>query len=179
MALPEKKKGNLYPGYDYNSSLWPVKEHFFRDFEFHWDHIDSGNCVVQVLSLLTGDKMMDLADRINTQDPHSWSESLKPHGLKLAYCPTDVRKLSFYMEELINHDDLFLLCYYTVRASVDILSDPDEKGWICGSHIVVLHRSRILSPTLKMSRDARNHPCNGMHTKRIFRVVPAGHPRGL
>ncbi len=66
--------------------------------------------------------------------------------MKLAYCPTDVRKIRFYVPELLALDDLFTLSYYTPPDSRSILADPGEDGWVCGSHIVVLHRDEVLDP---------------------------------
>jgi hypothetical protein len=99
--------------------------------------------------------------------------TLQPYGMKLAYCPMDVRKLKFYM------DDLFTLSYYTSLDSEDILGDPDSKGWVTGYHIVILHRDKILDPAAGTAIPARGHYCNNYHTKRIFRIVSSNHIRGL
>ncbi len=128
--------------------------------------------------MLTNQQPEYFYDKINTQDPISWSDALKEFGMKLAYCPFDVRKLKFYMEELIELDDLFLLCYYSPTDS-SILRDPDERGWICGSHVVILHRDKILDPATGTVTPAHEHPCNDHHVKRLFRVVPESHHRGL
>ena len=90
--------------------------------------------------------------------------------MKLAYIPFDARKLKFYMDELVSLDDLFLLSYYS-GLSLEILRDPDENGWVCESHVVILHRDQIIDPASGESRPAFDHWCNGCHTKRIFRVV--------
>lgn len=116
--------------------------------------------------------------KLNTQDPVSWSEALKPFGMKLAYVPFDARKLWFYVEELVHLDDLFLLSYYS-GMSLEILRDPAENGWVCESHVVILHRDQIIDPQLGESRYAFDHWCNSCHTKRLFRLVPLNHPRGL
>jgi hypothetical protein len=128
---------------------------------------------------MTGADPEELQEEINTQDPTSWSDVIRLWGMKLAYCPSDTRKLRFFMEELIALDDLFTLSYYTAPEPATILRDPDESGWICGSHIVVLHRDRILDPSRGDSMDAREHRCNNRYTKRIFRVVPKNYFRGL
>lgn len=116
---------------------------------------------------------------MNTQDPVSWSVALRDSGLKLAYCPTDARKLMSYLPELLGIDDLFTLSFYTPRDPGDVLRDPDERGWVCGSHIVIMHRAIILDPASGTLSDANSHPCCNMHTKRIFRVVPTAHERGI
>ncbi len=116
---------------------------------------------------------------MNTQDPASWSEALKPYGMKLAYCPMDARRLKFYLPELLALDDLFTLSYYSPADGSEILKDPNGNGWVCGSHIVLLHRSLIYDPARGDCLEAERHPCGEKFTKRIFRVVPAGHPRGL
>ena len=116
---------------------------------------------------------------MDTQNPSTWSKVLQPHGMKLAYCPMDVRKLKFYMDELIAMDDLFTLSFYTPVDPNDILHDPDSTGWITGSHILILHRDQILDPQTGTITSAREHYCNECHTKRIFRVVPCDHACGL
>lgn len=129
--------------------------------------------------MLTGKNPEDFQnDKVNTQDPNSWSDSLKPYGMKLAYCPTDVRKLKFYMDGLIKLNDLFLLCYYSPTDS-SILADPDPSGWVCGSHVVILHMNLIIDPKRGNKQPAKSHECNERHTKRIFRVVPVDYKRGL
>jgi hypothetical protein len=116
--------------------------------------------------------------QLNTEDPVSWSEALRPFEMKLIYMPFDARKLRFYLDELVFLDDLFLLFFYSGR-SLEILRDPDENGWVCESHVVILHRDRIIDPALGESRPDLEHWCNGYHTKRLFRVVPVNHSKGL
>jgi len=99
--------------------------------------------------------------------------------MKLAYCPTDVRRVAFYLPELVKLDDLFTISYYLTRDSGNILADPNEQGWVCSSHVVVLHRSHIFDPASGTITDAFAHHLNSCHTKRIFRVVPVNYPRGL
>ncbi|NLF17927.1 MAG: hypothetical protein GX595_11820 [Lentisphaerae bacterium] len=132
-----------------------------------------------MLAMLTDARPEDFQGRINTQDPASWSEALHVAGMKLAYCPTDARKLKHYMQELVRLDDLFTLSYYTSLDHDVILGEPNDRGWIVGSHIVILHRGVILDPASGSSEDALGHECGDYHTKRIFRVVPQNHPRGI
>jgi hypothetical protein len=166
--------------YNNTSSLWPNREeHFFRQREIHPLRQSGPHCVSTVLAMLTGRQPEAFQGRVNTQDPVSWSSALFPDGLRLAYCPTDVRRLRFYLPELLIFDDLFTLSYYSPADGAAILQDPNEDGWVCGSHIVILHRSQILDPATGIRMDARSHPCEQHHTKRIFRLVPAGHARGL
>ncbi len=165
--------------YDLTAGLWPdEKENFFRKAELKPLLQKGPHCVSTALAILTGRDPEYFQKIINTQDPVSWSDALGPWRMKLAYCPSDVRRLRFYMDELVSYDDLFLLSYYLSHGR-RLLSDPDEKGWLCGSHIVVLHRGDILDPAGGNLVPAREHPCNERHTKRIFRVVPHDHPRGL
>jgi len=107
--------------------------------------------------------------KLNTEDPVSWSEALRPFDMKLAYVPYDQRKLRYFMAELVGLADPFLLSYYS-GLSLDILRDPDEYGWVCESHVVILHRNHIVDPALGESRPAFDHWYNGFHTKRIFRL---------
>jgi hypothetical protein len=83
------------------------------------------------------------------------------------------------MDELVRIDDLFTLSYYSSLDPKEILGEPNDRGWVTGSHIVILHRRAVLDPALGLSTDAFAHPCNDHHTKRVFRVVPADHARGL
>jgi len=83
------------------------------------------------------------------------------------------------MKELVALDDLFTLSYYTTNDPNAILGEPNNSGWLTDSHIVVLHRSKILDPKSGKETEAFDHECNQYHTKRIFRVVPAEYPRGL
>jgi hypothetical protein len=132
-----------------------------------------------VLAILTGEAPEKFQGNVNTQDPVSWSEALHPWGMKLAYCPTDARKLKHYIEELVRLDDLFTLSFYTTLDHDKILGEPDSRGWVAGSHIVVLHRGSILDSRSGTVHNALGDPCIEYHTKRVFRVVPDDHPRGL
>ncbi len=164
--------------YDAKSLLWTQgNEVFFRDRSFRAVRQDGPHCVSTVLAILTGAPPERFQGGVNTQDPVSWSEALHEWGMKLAYCPTDARKLKHYTQELVRLDDLFTLSYYTDRDA--ILGEPDSRGWVGGSHIVVLHRRSILDPVSGSVTDALDHPCTARHTKRIFRVIPSDHPRGL
>lgn len=165
--------------YDHASNLWPTDgDCFFRDRDVSPIRQYGLHCVSTVLAMLTSQSPETFQGRMNTQDPVSWSAALSDYGMKLAYCPTDVRKLCFYLPELIRLDDLFTLSYYS-PIDHSILDDPDENGWVCGSHIVILHRSRILDPASGRSCDAWGHDCGNHFTKRVFRVVPLACPRGL
>jgi len=80
--------------------------------------------------------------------------ALAKHGMKLAYCPTDVRKLKHYLPELIALDDGFTLSYYTTRDPPKILAEPNADGWVTGSRIVLLHRDQILDTATGTVTDA-------------------------
>jgi hypothetical protein len=166
--------------YDLHCDLWLNRdEAFFRDRSICPRKQSGPHCVSTVLAMLSGREPSEFQGRVNTQDPVSWSLALRECGLKLAYCPTDARKLRFYLPELLAIDDLFTLSVYCPREPSDVLRDPDERGWVCGSHVVILHRDIILDPVSGASSDADSHPCRNMHTKRIFRVVPTAHERGI
>ncbi len=51
--------------------------------------------------------------------------------------------------------------------------------WVCGSHIVILQGGDIIDPARGDRMPALEHRGMEKFTKRIFRVVPANHPRGL
>lgn len=87
--------------------------------------------------------------------------------------------MKHYMRELVELDDLFTLSYYTTTDPNAILGEPTNGGWVTGSHIVILHRNKILDPQSGTDTAAFDHECNDYHTKRIVRVVAATHVRGL
>jgi hypothetical protein len=94
--------------YDFHTTLWPnTGEAFFRTATFTVQRQVGPHCVFTVLAILTEQTPEQFQGRINTQNPVSWSEALAEYGMKLAYCPTDVRKLKHYLPELIALDDLF------------------------------------------------------------------------
>ncbi len=166
--------------YDTKSHIWPcTDEVFFREKIFCAARQRGPHCVSTVLAILTGKAPSKYQGSVNTQDPVSWSAALHEAGMKLAYCPTDCRKLKHYMDELVRLDDLFTLSYYTALDHDTILGEPDQSGWITGSHIVILHRNAIIDPVSGTATIARSHSCNEHHTKRVFRVVPKDHARGL
>jgi hypothetical protein len=166
--------------HDLNSELWPNDgESFFRGRTIAPMRQVGPTCVATVLAMLSGASPERFIGAVNTQDPVSWSDALRDWGMKLAYCPTDARKLKHYIEGLVRLDDLFTLSYYSSLDPGCILGDPNPAGWVTGSHIVILHRDRILNPQDGTSRPAEGHPCGEHHTKRIFRVVPCDHIRGL
>lgn len=165
--------------YNLATSLWPNdNEHFFSKLELTPRMQQGPHCVSTAIAIITGATPEDIQGNMNTQNPVSWSEVIKNFGMKLAYCPFDVRKLKFYMDELIHLNDLFLLCYYSPTDNL-ILQDPNDDGWVCGSHVVVLLRDQIYDSKRGDVSFAKDHECIQHHTKRIFRVVPADHERGL
>lgn len=162
------------------NSLWPSDDGpFFSTLKMTTQKQSGPHCVATVLGMLSHNSPEHFFPIINTQDPVSWSVGLHPSGMKLAYCPVDIRKLKWYASELIAHNDLFILSYYTSLDSSKICADPDEHGWVTGSHVVILHGSTIHDTSKGKSITAVKHPCMEHHTKRIFRVVPFSHSRGL
>jgi len=155
---------------------------FFSDLEFEHDKQIGPSCVATTLAMIarsTGAVVTvdDFKKVTNSQSPHSWSNALKPYGLQLAYCNNDVRRIEYYIEELVEHNDLFLLCFY----SIDPPSNPDENGKLCTAHIVTLHKDTIYDTAKHSSSGgviaAQEYTRLKRQTKRIFRVVPLGHPR--
>lgn len=167
--------------FDLSSRLWsgsPATP-FFQDRTLHHRRQVGGSCVSTGLSLLTGDLPADIRTRINTQDPVSWSRYLTGHGLKLAYCPSDFRRLRHYVDDLLRLDDLFTLSTYSPSHPLDIGADPDEDGWVCSSHFVVLHRDTMYDTRFEAPVRLRDYADRDSYIKRIFRVVPATHERGI
>lgn len=171
------------PSYDLQSTLWTPGQQSHQQYFHHLNLIHrlqiGGTCVSTGLSLLTGDEPMTIRNQINTQDPTSWSSYLQRYGYKLAYCNSDFRKLKHYVNDLLALDDLFTISTYSPSRPQEIGSDPDAQGWICSSHFVILHRSMVYDTTLKTPVRLDDYCDLDRYVKRLFRVVPADHPRGL
>lgn len=172
--------------YDARAALWPaVPGHevsdgaFFRGLSLTHRVQVGGSCVSTGLSLLTGETPDQVRQRVNTQDPVSWSRYLQGHGMKLAYCPTDLRRLKHHVPELLQHDDLFTLSTYSPNDASGIGAEPDAFGWVCGSHFVVLHRNMVFDTCLPQPVPLPVYAGCDRYVKRVFRVVPAQHERGL
>lgn len=160
--------------------LWPEPgEHFFRDRALTHRRQRGPTCAATSLAIITGAEPDDFVPVINTQNPVSWSQALGKQGMKLAYLPTDIRRLKFFIDELVGYDDLFTVGFYSPLTADELLADPDPSGWHCGSHMVVLHRDTIYDPARDAPEPARAYNRLESFTKRLFRVVPASHPRGL
>ncbi len=172
-----------------SAPLWDVDKEgepvgpFFRDLQLKHIAQSGPSCVPTTLSMIANATGADVRPEdfmpiINSQSPHTWSKSLEKYGLQLAYCNQDLRRLDYYIDELVDYDDLFLISFY----SVDPPSDPDDNGKLCTSHIVTLHRNQIFDTAKKGSSAvsfAKQYSRLSRQTKRIFRVVPRGHPRCL
>jgi hypothetical protein len=166
--------------YQSNCDLWSnSQEVFFRDRTIVPQKQVGPHCTSTVLAMLSGESPAYFQERINTQDPVSWNDALATFGIKLAYCPTDIRKIKHYVAELVTTSDLFTLSYYKPKEPSQLLDDPNEKGWICGSHIVICHLNNIIDPATGLVHNILDHNSLEFHTKRIFRVVPLNHPRGI
>ena len=121
-----------------------AKGPFFHGLELQHTKQVGPSCVATTLSMVanaTGASTTpeDFKAVTNSQAPHTWSEALKAYGLQLAYCNNDVRRLDYFVDELVAYDDLFFLCFY----SEDPPSDPKPSGKLCTAHIITLHRDTI------------------------------------
>jgi hypothetical protein len=166
--------------HDLDSVLWSdPPAHYFNTLALRPRRQVGSTCVSTAMAMLTGARPAEFQGRLNTQNPATWSDALEPWKMQLAYCPTDIRKLAHYLPELTDLDDLFLLCYYLPDNPRRLLAEPEENNWLCGSHVVILHRSSILDSMHGQACPAVDHECASYHTKRIFRVLPLGHRRRL
>jgi hypothetical protein len=205
--------------------LWPKsdpKQHFDKKqvphiWQKQWesDGFDS-SCVPTCLAMLAKMNSNERKDdrgwveefdeeaegkKVNTQNPVEWSEALRPHGMKLAYIPADVRPLGLYLDELVEYNDLFMLAFYTGRHEEmleveDVTQmNPPRKYQTGSSHVVLLHKNQIYDPAIDPAK--RRSPMEAkawlryklehykrrgavLHTKRLFRVLPlTGEERGL
>lgn len=161
------------------SSLWLGTERYFPNIEIRPLIQDGPTCVANCLAMLTGEMPEKYSGKVNPHDPLSWSQAIMPYGMKLAYCPTDFRRVEFYAPELIEKNDLFLVCYYTTTDPEELLADPRPDGWHCGSHVVILKGDTIFDPSLGKAVPFKEHSSLYYPTKRIFRIVPINHERGL
>ena len=167
------------------SEIWPYeRKHYFHNLKIKAIQQRGPTCVAHCLAMMTGTDpqyFIDLMQRelIDIQDPRTWSDALKPFAMKLAFVPSDIRKMKHYMNDLVAKDDMFALCYYSSTDPDDLLTEPDGDGWLTGSHIVLLHRDIIYDSKTGMAMGALDHECCEKHTKRIFRVVPLEEERGL
>jgi len=161
---------------DPSCDLWnPDDGRFFPDLEITPLMQGVGACVPTTLAMLTGaHPSAFMVPEMNTQDPRTWSDLLAPYGMGLAYVPCDVRRLEHYLDELVALDDAFLLSYCLHPLDCE----PDERGKLGPSHVVLLYRDMIYDARLGTSCQAEEHSCRLRHTKRIFRVVPRGSRRG-
>ena len=167
--------------FDSFSDLWSPAEpapHFHSLVLEHRRQI-GGSCVSTGLSLLTGETPASIRQQINTQNPVSWSRYLQPHGFKLAYCATDLRRLRHYVDELLSHDDLFAISTYMPEDPRHIGADPEDDGWVCPSHFFLLHRDTVYDTAKPLPVKLREYRPIDQYIKRLFRVVPASHERGL
>lgn len=155
---------------------------FFNDVNIEHVKQVGPSCVATTLSMVanaTGANTTpeDFKVVTNSQAPHTWSQALKPYGLQLAYCNNDVRRLEYFIDELVAYDDLFFLCFY----SEDPPSDPSPSGKLCTAHIITLHKDTIYDtakwPSSGGVCQAQDYSRLERQTKRIFRVVPLSHPR--
>ncbi len=167
--------------HDLHSTLWDAHESspLFPDLKLQHRRQTSTDCVANALSVLALAEPASIALEINTQSPISWSDYLLGAGYQLAYCNTDFRRLHHYVDELLELDDLFLISTYGSMEPSQIGREPDQNGWITGSHIAVLYRDTVYDSMLSGPCRLRDYPRNNRYVKRLFRVVPAGFSRSL
>ena len=167
--------------YDFKGSLWTDAS--FPNTARHIELIHrvqiGGSCVSTGLSLITHEGPEDIRRQINSQSPMSWSDYLQPFGWKLAYCNTDLRCLDYFVDELLHWDDLFVVCTYSPLSAQVIGEDPNEDGWICGSHFMLLQGDMVYDTRFSDPVALIEHQDLRRYVKRIFRVVQVEHPRGL
>ena len=167
--------------YDLTSGLWAADDsnRYFSDFQVVHRRQGGSNCVANTLAMLTGKDPYRIKEEINTQSPISWSDFLRPHGFQLAYCNVDFRRLKHFVDELVAYNDLFLLAYYSPLDARDIGREPDQEGWISGSHIVLLNGDTVHDGLLHSHVKLHDYQRLESYVKRIFRVLPVGNSRSL
>jgi len=191
-TLPESES----LGWEHNqhAKLWPKQESFFED-NLIFTHIrQSGpTCVPTSLAIIanaftssdvTPDFFMSGEYSVNTQSPHDWSKSLKKFGIHLAYCNFAAKKLRVYVEELLSHNDLFVIGFYSNDRNPDI--PFTDAGWAestGSSHLIILYKGTVYDSAQAESEGGvellENYNRLDTVVKRIFRVVPASCKRRL
>jgi hypothetical protein len=166
--------------HDPNSDIWwPAEpEPHFPSLVLKHRLQKGGTCVSTALSLLTGEDPTTIRKQTNTQNPITWSRYLQSYGMKLAYCATDLRRLRYYVAELLAHDDLFAISTYSLTDPRHIGADPEHDGWVCSSHFFLLHRGTVFDTAKRGPVELTRYGGLGCYVKRMFRVVPVGHARG-
>ena len=165
-----------------SAPLWYGKQEcFFPDLKIQHVRQSGPTCVPTTLSMIANAFGQELSieqvkNVINTQSPETWSKALASCGVKLAYCNIDQRPLEYYIDELKELNDLFFLSFY----SFPLPDKPDEHGKLCTAHIVTMYQDTIFDTGKDIGIfDAKKYPRQHLVTKRIFRVVPIDHERGL
>lgn len=171
----------MFSAFDYHARCWspPEASPLFPNLSIKHRTQIGGTCVSTGLSLLTEEKPEEIRKKVNTQDPVSWSRYLGGYQMKLAYCSSDFRRLRHYVDELLVHNDLFAISTYSPGELDEIGRDPNDEGWVCGSHFVVLYRDTVYDPRFDCPVALRNYCDLNRYVKRLFRVVPDNHARGL
>tara|TARA_X000000368_G_scaffold201209_1_gene158862 strand:+ start:1253 stop:1786 length:534 start_codon:yes stop_codon:yes gene_type:complete len=170
---------------DQTCKIWDSNDcSYFENLKIVHKQQNGPSCVATTLSMLVESLGNNISPEYfksltNSQSPQTWSDSLKKFGLQLAYCNTDVRRLSYLIEELKSYDDLFLISFY----SVDPPFDTDVNGKLCTAHIITMHKGTIFD-TAKSSVyggvcKSEDYARLDRPVKRIFRVLPLGHERCL
>ena len=169
------------------SPLWrDDEEPFWPSLELNilnQSNYGSGTCVPTslaiVASALQGDEVHpsrfmtgDLS--VNTQSPQDWSDKLGEFKAQLAYCNFDARHLNQFIPELIEYDDLFIIGFY----SGEVTRNAEIGATSGSSHMITMYKNQIYDTGRGGSvQDALTYDRSECMVKRIFRVVPKGHPR--
>lgn len=153
----------------------------------HREQQKGGTCLSTCLAILTTgltrnkkiytdvEVIEKIRMKVNSGAPRTWSEFLfrNTDEFRLAYCNTDHRWLEYYIDELVRHDDLFLVSWYS-KSSEDN-HQPDEDGSIGGSHVVIWWKEQIIdtnrSATMHYTEYFEDSNSKNKAVKRIFRVV--------
>ena len=169
------------------SRIWSDGDNkFFPDLDLQPVIQKGPACVATALATASGTNPGHFLDfpGFTNMNPVSWSDALTNFNMKLAYCPTDTRKVKYYADELLQCDDLFIIGYYSPnykhKDETDILLDPADDGKESAlSHAVILYKDKIYDSKNGTVTQFKEHQCIECHTKRIFRFVPSDYKRGI
>jgi|GEM_PF-5959452 hypothetical protein len=157
------------------TKLWhSCRRKYFPKYDFNVSDYRGSDEVDNVLSLMTGQRRSYFKARIDKNNPMTWSSALWVLGLKLIVCPTEFHKLKFYLDELLMHDDLFLICHYSKKLTDNpqlIFSDSQDDYIYKKFSTKILHRNRLIDvETGTIGLVTNKYP--DCYIKWICRVVP-------
>lgn len=148
------------------SKLWTYEEPVVLNFDASINPLvqEKRRCLATCLGMISRQDPKVFYN-VNVNNPIEWSKALMPFGLKLAYCPTTVKLLEHYIEELTTYNGLFLIGVYT--GDIDNFDDTEKVK----SHAIILENDHIIDPLMGKKINHEFSQNVNFPVKRLFRVV--------